>query len=213
MNKKRKDFAAFLEENGYRQMKTDDPKGRMVLTRYYINPDGEVGYRCSNSEGFKKLGFVPDKDGYCRQEINVCGDKMMKFRHRLVAQNFISNPNNYPCINHIDRNIKNNSASNLEWVTVLQNAQHEKRTRNKKVLHPDYPILQLQKLSDTECEIIRRYNSRRDLPKYIDGNPHKVCKQYINAICRKFRYKHTFRGYMWVYEKDINTIPYKIINK
>lgn len=35
--------------------------------------------------------------------------------HRLVAKTFIPNPKNLPEVDHIDRNILNNNASNLRW--------------------------------------------------------------------------------------------------
>ena len=41
--------------------------------------------------------------------------------HRLVAEAFIPNPDNLPCINHKDENPKNNNADNLEWCTYSYN--------------------------------------------------------------------------------------------
>lgn len=59
--------------------------------------------------------------GYKR--VNLCknGNKNQAFVHRLVAEAFIPNPNNYPVVNHKDENPKNNCVENLEWCTQKYN--------------------------------------------------------------------------------------------
>lgn len=58
-------------------------------------------------------------DGY--HKVMLCpGKKNMKV-HRLVALHFIENPDNKPCVDHIDRDKTNNHVSNLRWATNSEN--------------------------------------------------------------------------------------------
>ena len=50
--------------------------------------------------------------------------------HRLVANTFIPNPNNYPVINHKDENPSNNYIDNLEWCTGT-GVERQKRAKRK----------------------------------------------------------------------------------
>ena len=47
-----------------------------------------------------------------------------KYLHRLLAKQFVANPNNYDTVNHIDGNKLNNSAENIEWTSQSRNSLH-----------------------------------------------------------------------------------------
>ncbi len=70
-------------------------------------------------------------NGY--QRVSLCKNSKATymFVHKLVANAFIKNPNNYPEINHIDENKANNIYNNLEWCTHSYNINYG--TRNERV--------------------------------------------------------------------------------
>lgn len=85
---------------------------------YYITSDGKV---YSNFSGeLKRLKTQINSNGYECITLN----KKRYSIHRLVGEYYISNPNNYPQINHKDGNKLNNDISNLEWCTNAQNQLH-----------------------------------------------------------------------------------------
>lgn len=53
--------------------------------------------------------------------------------HRLVAQMFISNPENKPFIDHIDGNPLNNRVENLRWVTHTENMNNPITLKRKSI--------------------------------------------------------------------------------
>ena len=65
--------------------------------------------------------YVNTKNGYVYAYL--CNDGIYKNvrLHRLVAENFIPNPNHLPQVNHKDGNRQNNKVSNLEWCTASYN--------------------------------------------------------------------------------------------
>ena len=87
---------------------------------YRIDKMGNV----FNSSGLKLKPSVSNK-GYLRVSLSNNNVKHKRFLvHRLVAETFISNPNNYPQVNHKDEDKTNNCVENLEWCSPLYNLNY-----------------------------------------------------------------------------------------
>lgn len=81
-----------------------------------------LNYKGTGQEKILSPGF--DKDGYLYVCLCKNGEKKRYFIHRLVAQAFLPNPNNYSQVNHKDENKLNNNVDNLEWCTAQYNSEY-----------------------------------------------------------------------------------------
>jgi hypothetical protein len=102
-----------------------------------LNINDFLNYEISNLGNIRNiktkrlLKQFKDRRGYCRVELSS-NSKTKKYSiHRLVAQTFISNPQNKPEVNHKDGNKANNNVENLEWVTAKENIIHSFKFRKK----------------------------------------------------------------------------------
>lgn len=84
---------------------------------YFIYDNGDV-YNASTQKILK--GSIGEH-GYKYYRLSKDNIKTMFYAHRLVAEYFISNPDNLPVVNHIDGNKLNNNVDNLEWVSYSDN--------------------------------------------------------------------------------------------
>lgn len=106
--------------------------------------------RYINEEIIKKPSKLPK--GYLRIALAKNGTIKYFFIHRLVAQAFIPNPNNLPCVNHKDCNTSNNSVNNLEWCSYKHNNNFKNHNLKRNI---SSVIYYLKKDYQEEKELIK----------------------------------------------------------
>ena len=172
--------------------------------------DGYEGlYQVSNLGNVKSLRYMGRNEkrnltpkcnnaGRLWVELRGNGKPKQFLIHRLVASAFIQNPYNYPQINHIDENPKNNVVGNLEWCTGIYNVREyyknhpEKASKRKHSpiynRHMDSKILQYTKTG----ELVKEWKNP------IEAVHENGWNEWSIIQCCKGK-RHTAYGYIWQY--------------
>lgn len=93
---------------------------------YQVNQFGQVKSLKRKWASGKILTPVNSARGY--NQVSLYKDKKPKafLVHRLVAEAFIPNPDNFDTVDHIDHNKKNNNVLNLQWLSRSDNSKRPK---------------------------------------------------------------------------------------
>ena len=135
--------------------------------------------------------------------VSLSKDGVVKYYnvHRLVAEAFIPNPNNLPCVNHKDESRDNNNVDNLEWCTYGYNNTYGTATQRRNESLRNYwkthqrephgiPARHIVQYS-LNGERIREFHSIREAERELKTGP----SSGISACCNKKMY--TAYGFVW----------------
>ena len=160
---------------------------------YRIYEDGRIFSTITN----KFLTHTVMNNGYLEVHLkNKDGESCVVLVHRLVAELFVPNPNDFSEVNHKDENPLNPNYSNLEWCEHKYNinyGSHTKRscdTRRETQYSWKTPILQY----DLDGNLIKEWSSQKEASRfgYNQGN--------IGQCARGKR--KTAHGYVWKYKEE-----------
>ena len=175
---------------------------------YQITDDGRVWSKITK----KWLKPLINNSGYHQVRLNKDGKYYMKCIHKLVAEAFIPNPNNYNEVDHVDTDLNNNTVSNLRWCNRLINnnnpltKQHRseaakgkvqsEETKNKrsKLMINNSKISKQVYQYTLNGDLVAVWKSTMDCER--NGFNHsEVCK-----CCNGTRGRISYKNYIWKYE-------------
>lgn len=156
-----------------------------IETNYSVSENGIV-----RNDNTNKILSQRIQQGYCHVSLTINGKAKSCRVHRLVAQAFISNPENKPYVNHIDGIRSNNNVENLEWCTPKENTQHAVRTG---LMLPtrERPVIQFS----LEGERLAEYVSLAEAARQTNSSVEKI------VLCCQMQRK-THNNFQWRYKED-----------
>ena len=172
--------------------------------KYKVSNTGKVkGIDRKDSMGRPVKGVVlkpnMSNSGYEQVGLSLNGIKTKFYVHRLVAKAFISNPNNKPCINHLDGDKRNNKVNNLEWTTQSENHKHAFKNGLRKITKSQKNAISKanrgfnnkhSKLTNKQVLEIRKLYKSEDLTTKEIADLYNITFSNVAQIVRRETWKH-----------------------
>lgn len=164
---------------------------------YQVSNEGRVkslNRKCKKWNGDRKvkekiISFT-NVSGYLKVTLFRNGIRHYYLVHRLVAEAFIPNPDNKPCIDHVNTVKTDNIVENLRWVTVKENINNP---ITKKKLKRPMPKLRKKVYQYTmDGKLVKIWNST------LNAGENGFNAGHVANCCRGEEKQH--KGYIWSYK-------------
>ena len=161
------------------------------------NYQGKKYQEMGNKE--KILSSSLSKCNYRQVVLSKEGKKYLKTIHRLIAEAFIPNLDNKPCVNHIDGNKLNNCVENLEWCTYSENSIHSWNNNLEKPywkgkFGKNHNTSKQVTQYDLNGNLIKKWDCISDAVRAL-----KIDGGRITKCCQHKKHCHSAGGYIWEY--------------
>ena len=127
-------------------------------------------------------------NGYERVKLSVGVKRGMYLVHRIVAETYIENPNEYPIVNHLNSVRNDNRVENLEWTSNSKNQLQRFRENG----HKGTKRKPVKQIDPSTREVIKVWESPIDVTRSVG-----IAYQNISKVCRGHR--RTAGGFSWEY--------------
>lgn len=156
------------------------------------------------------LKIKANKDGY--KCVSLCENGIQKgyFVHNLLAKVFIPNPNNYPIVNHKDKNPSNNSLDNLEWCDYRYNANYSIEEIYKAHEKEQIPIIGINVITKTFKKYKGLHEAERDTKVHHSNISYAIRNNTIAGNHYWINYVDNFDINDFIKEKGL-TYPNKTV--
>ena len=151
------------------------------VDRNIICKDGQI-------KPIKSRYIRPADNGHGYKFVNLWKDNKQYryYVHRLVAETFLSNPDNLSEVNHIDNNKANNSVNNLEWCNRLYNERQKLKDIS------GYPAKPIEQIDANTNEVIAEFESLSCCERELHMNI-ATKRKYIENNIAKTKFGKTFK--------------------
>ena len=127
-------------------------------------------------------------------QVNLSGIRIPQLVHRLVAEAFLPNPENKPCVDHINGNRLDNRVENLRWVSHKENCNNP-NTRYKHVYSSNHRVwTDIQGFNPKTNHRTPVFKNLREASNWITPEGKKINLVSLRILLNK---KITYRDYFW----------------
>ena len=147
-----------------------------------------------------------EHDGYVRlslsEQVNGKTVQRKYYKHKLIAKQFIENPNDYDYVDHINRNKLDYRVENLRWCSASDNSKNRTSTHN--VEYDFFDDI------DDEAVVVTDYGRHRfENYHYV---PEEDSFYFYNGVkYRRLHVNEMKNGYLFVYMMSTENKQVKVM--